>query len=144
MYRISLIIVFFFFTTIYLYSQCDCPGNVTEISLGNLSELYDNNEFTGNNFFVSTVYKYSYGDSYYSGNENIGDGPIESLSSNFMNLRISYKPTVLLVLETDLGYLIDKTQTESLSNEEFHSKGRFLRFNHICKIYFLQKPQLEL
>lgn len=118
-----LLLVFSLVCSSKLLSQCGCPGNSTNIGLANINELYDKNEITGNNFFVNLIYKYTYANNYFYHDINIGDGPIKDLTSNFLNLRISYKTAKKYIFETSLGYLIDRKQVENLGGKTFNSSG---------------------
>ncbi len=124
MQKLSLIFIFLLFPFCYkATAQCGCPGNTSEIGLANLNELADNTALTGNNFFANLVYKYTFADSYFSGDINIGEGAIENIRSNFLNLRLTYKFPKRWIVESDVGYLINRTQKENLGNINFNATG---------------------
>jgi len=106
-----------------VYGQCGCPGNTTEIGLISLEELYKLNEQKSKNIFLNMMFKNTYADTYFKNDKKIGLGPIKSISSNYTNLRLSYKPTGYLFLESDIGYFINRKQNEALFDEVFNSSG---------------------
>lgn len=106
-----------------VYAQCGCPGNTTEIGLISLEELYKLNEQKSKNLFLSFMFKNTYADTYFEKDKKIGLGPIKSISSNYTNLRLSYKPTGYLFLESDVGYFINRKQNEALFDNVFNSSG---------------------
>jgi hypothetical protein len=111
--------------TVYckVFPQCGCPGNTSEIGLANLNELVDNTSLTGNNFFVNLLYKYTFADRYFNRDINIGEGPIDNITSNFLNLRLTYKFENRWIIESDIGYLINRKQEENLGDINFNSTG---------------------
>ena len=106
-----------------VYGQCGCPGNNTDINITSLEDLAKSNLTSYNNLFVNLFYKYSFADNYYRKDSWVDDGPIEQLETNFSNLRIGYKPTYDLLIEAEIGYLINKTQINRNPQETISSSG---------------------
>ena len=95
------------FATIELNAQCGCPGNTSTFGTIPLSELSNVNTFTGDNLFVSLFNSYSFADKNMT-RDMPGVGPYKEYNSNFLNLRIGYKPSAKLLLEAETGYFFRK------------------------------------
>ncbi len=107
----------------FLNAQCDCTGNSAEIALSNLNEIYHNDSLRYNNFYINLLYKYTYADSYFLRDVNIGRGAIKSIAAHFLDLRLSYKYNFRWIFDIELGYFINKRQTENLKNQSFNASG---------------------
>ena len=98
-----------------VYSQCGCPGNSSTFGTVPLSELSNVNSFIGDNLFVSLNNSYGYADTYVVRDTPIGQGFIKDYQSNFLNVRVGYKPISKLIVETEVGYFIKKKMNDEIN-----------------------------
>lgn len=120
---IRLLLILIFVNAYTTFAQCGCPGNSTEIGLISMEELYKLNEAKSKNMFVNLIFKNTYADTYFEKDKKIGKGPIKFISSNYTNLRLSFKPIDYLIIESDIGYFINRKQSETLFDNVFNSSG---------------------
>jgi hypothetical protein len=100
------------------------------------------NSFIGDNLFVSLNNSYGFADKYYVRDSPIGPGFIKDYKSNFLSLRVGYKPISKLMVETEVGYFVKKTMNDDINLEQ-SSKG-FSDLSFYARYTFFKDPDLGL
>ncbi len=119
----------------FLSAQCGCPGNSSTFGTVSLSELSNVNSFVGDNLFVSLNNSYGFADTYMVRDIPKGEGTIKDYKSNFLSMRVGYKPISKLMIETELGYFVNKTMIDlggkqssnGFSDLSFYSRYTFFK-----------------
>lgn len=102
------LLILLFFTYHAGFGQCCSAGNPAG---GDGTHTYLPKNQIKLNFF----YEYSLSKDYYSGNEAIEMSALEKSYYNFLNLGIQYAINNRLIVQSDFGYFINKTQDLTLN-----------------------------
>ena len=92
------------------FSQCCSPGNPVG-GTTNIGVL-DKNTFR----FIS-FYRYSYSDSYYSGDAQSNFSFVKNAGFNYLGVLVGYGMLNKLTIETELGYFLSRSQTYNITPE---------------------------